>query len=248
MCLVQRVWTVLLLVCTAVVAGAVVYVLRQHDKVPLAGQAPGYSLPADGPSSDPAGATSTSPASAVRAKVVFLGDDYTVGAGASSPRAGWTAQVATALHVDASTVAQTGAGYVQQGVGGNAYQALVSRVVALEPAVVVVSGGRNDVGYPARRVRNAAQQLFATLHTRLPEAQLVAIAPWWGDSTHPGKLTKVDTAVQDGIEAVHGAYLDVPDALVGHPDWMADQADPNDRGYSAIATSLIAPLRAQLRR
>lgn len=247
MCLVQRVWTVLLLVCTVAVAGAVFYVVRQHDPIPQAGQAPGYSLPAGGPSSDPVTASQT-PAPSRRAKVAFLGDDYTSGAGATSPRAGWTAQVATALHVDATTVAENGAGYVQQGVDGDAYAALVDKVVAAEPDVVVVSGGRNDVGYPAGQVRRAAQRLFATLHSRLPDARLVAIAPWWGDSAHPAKLTKVDTAVQDGVEAVHGAYLDVPDALRGHPAWMADLADPNDRGYAAIATSLIDPLRAQLPR
>lgn len=247
MCLVHRVWTVLLLVCTAVVAGAVVFVLRQHDTIPLAGQAPGYSLPAGGPSS---AQVTTTPSSAPTAhvKVVFLGDDYTSGAGASSPRAGWTAQVATALHLDATTVAENGAGYLQQGVDGTAYQGLVDKVVAAEPDVVVVSGGRNDVDYPAGQLSTAAQQLFTTLHTRLPDARLVAIAPWWGDSPHPPKLTKVDTAVQNAVEAVGGAYLDVPDALRGHPDWMADLADPDNRGYRAIATSLIGPLRGQLPR
>lgn len=244
MSLVQRVWTVLLLACTVVVAGAVVYVMRQHDTIPLAGQTPGYSLPADAPSSDPVPSSATVPAAPL--KVVFLGDDYTGAAGASSPREGWTARVATALHLDATTVAETGAGYVQQGVDGHAYQALVDTVVAAEPDLVVVSGGRNDVDYPANQIRGAAQRLFSTLQTRLPGARLVAVAPWWGDSAHPAKLTKVDTAVQDAVEAAGGAYLNVPDALRGHPDWMADLADPNNRGYRAIATSLIGPLRAQL--
>jgi acyl-CoA thioesterase I len=244
MSVVQRVWTVLLLVCTVGVAAAVVYVVRQHDPIPRAGQALGYSLSADGPSHDPG--TSPAPTPAARVTVAFLGDDYTGGAGASSARAGWTAQVATALHLDATIVAEKGAGYVQRGVDGNSYQGLVDKVVAADPDVVVVSGGRNDADYPAGQVHDAAQRLFATLHTRLPAARIVAIAPWWGDSPHPAKLTKVDTAVQDGVEAVHGAYLDVPDALRGHPDWMADLADPNDRGYAAIAASVIAPLRAQL--
>ena len=69
-----------------------------------------------------------------------------------------------------------------------------------------------------------------------------------GRQSHPAKLTKVNTAAQAGVDAVHGTYLDVPDALRGHPQWMADQADPNNRGYRAIAASLTGPLRAQLPR
>jgi lysophospholipase L1-like esterase len=246
MCLVQRVWTVLLLLCTAVVAVGVVYVVRQHDDIPQAGVALGYSEPAGAASHDP---TQQSPStSAAPLKVVFLGDDYTTGAGASAPKAGWTAQVATALKLDATTVGEAGAGYAQTGVDDTAYQALVDKAVAAHPDVVVVSGGRNDVDIPAARLRGAARQLFATLHTRLPDARLIAIAPWWGDSKHPSKLTKVDVAVQAGVEAAGGTYLNVADALVDHPDWMADQADPNDRGYRAIATSLVAPLQAQLPR
>ena len=90
--------------------------------------------------------------------------------------------MASALHLDATTVAETGAGYVQHGVDGDSYAALVDKVVAADPAVVVISGGRNDVGFSAGRVAMAAKQLFATLHTRLPDARLVAVAPWWGDS------------------------------------------------------------------
>ena len=244
---VQRVWTVLLLICTAGVAVAVVFVVRQHDVIPRAGQAPGYSQPAPRSSTDPV-LTAPTPSPAAPVKVVFLGDDYTAGTGASSPSAGWTAQVASALHLDATTVAEPDAGYVHHGVDGDSYAALVDKVVAADPAVVVVSGGRNDVDFSAGQVATAAKQLFATLHTRLPDARLVAIAPWWGDSAHPAKLAKVTTAAQAGVDAVHGAYLDVPDALRGHPQWMADSADPNNRGYRAIAASLTGPLRAQLPR
>lgn len=249
MCLVRRVWTALLLISAGVVAIAVVYVVRQHDDVPRAGQAPGYSQPA-APSSTSRRSTTTAPTTATPApiRLAFLGDDYTAGSGASSPSDGWTARVSAALDVTATTVAADGAGYATAGAGGRTYQDLVDEVAAANPQIVVVSGGRNDVIQSPAQVRVAAQQVFANLHTLLPDAKLVAIAPWWGDSPHPAKLTKVNTAVQAGVEAVHGVYLDIPDALRGHPNWMADLADPNDRGYRAIAASVTGPLQAQLPR
>ncbi len=254
MCVVRRVWTGLLLVSAAVVAIAVVYVVRQHPDIPRAGQAPGFSQPVESTPptsrSTTTGPTTTAPTTTAPSpiRLAFLGDDYTASSGASSPKAGWTALVSAALEVDATTVSADGAGYAQTGSDGMSYQDLISQVVAANPQVVVVSGGRNDVTHSARQVRIAARKVFASLHTLLPDARLVAIAPWWGDSPHPPKLTKVDTAVQAGVEAVHGVYLDVADALSGHPNWMADLADPNDRGYRAIAASVTGPLQAQLPR
>ncbi len=247
MCLVRRVWTALLLVSACVVAAAMIYVVRQHDVIPRAGQAPGYSQPV-APSSTTGQSTTTTPTTAAPTPVrlAFLGDDYTAGSGASSPSAGWTARVSAALDVTATTVAADGAGYAQTGAGGRSYQDLVDEVAAAKPQIVVVSGGRNDVTHSPAQVRLAAQKVFANLRTLLPDAKIVAIAPWWGDSQHPSKLTKVVTAVQSAVEAVHGVYLDIADALTGHPNWMADLADPNDRGYRAIARSVTGPLRAQL--
>jgi lysophospholipase L1-like esterase len=221
--------------------------VRQHSDIPSAGQAPGFSEPVS-PSSTSRQSTTTAPTTAAPATVrlAFLGDDYTAGSGASSRNAGWTARVSAALDVTATTVSADGAGYATAGAGGKSYQDLVDEVAAAKPQIVVVSGGRNDVTQTPAQVRIAAQKVFANLHTLLPDAKLVAIAPWWGDSPHPRKLTKVDTAVQTAVEAVHGVYLDIADALRGHPTWMADLADPNDRGYRAIATSVTGPLQAQL--
>jgi acyl-CoA thioesterase-1 len=181
------------------------------------------------------------------ARAVFLGDDYTAGAGASQGSTKWTDQVATELHLDATVVAEDGAGYATRGTDGTSYLQLVDAVVKARPSLVIVSGGRNDVDQSPDTLRSAAAQLFTRLQQRLPDATIVAVAPWWGDSQHPPKLTKVDDAVQAAVQAIaNGKYLDIADPLVGHPDWMADDANPNDRGYAAISTSVAAALRPAL--
>jgi lysophospholipase L1-like esterase len=240
MCVVRRVWMILLLVLTVGVAAALVYVLRQHSTVAQAGQTPGYSPAASTPTHSSA-VPSTDVASSL-VPTVFLGDDYTAGAGATQG-GGWTAPVATALDLDPAVVAEPGAGYARSGLHGDNYGALLPRVVAAQPALIVVSGGRNDTGDDPGTLRSDTAALFAQLHRRLPEAEIVAIAPWWGDSPHPAKLHKVDAAVRTGVEGAGGTYLDPPDPLRGHPSWMADAANPNDRGYAAIARSVTAALR-----
>jgi acyl-CoA thioesterase-1 len=248
MCVVHRVWTALLLILSAAVGAGVVYVLARHDTVPNAGRALGYSVapaqPSSSGASDPS--TGTQQSSPGRVRTVFLGDDYTAGVGGSPAKARWTTQIAQALDLDATVVAEIGAGYAKSGNDGTTYQKLVDKVAAATPDLVVVTGGRNDVSDADGTLRTGARAVFASLHDRLPGATIVAVAPFWGDSPHPAKLTKVDAAVKTGVEAIDGTYLDVRDPLTGHPGWMSDVANPNDRGYAAIAAALTAALRGHV--
>lgn len=244
MSLVHRVWTAVVLLAALGVAGAVVYVVGHKDPVRQAGQTPGY-LPAASQSSSGT-ASSSGAAAGNRVKVVFLGDDYTAAVGASSTSTGWVAKVGDRLGIDAVPVAEAGAGYAATGPQGSTYEDLIGAVVAAKPAVVVVSGGRNDTSDAATTLRAATRSVFARLHSRLPTATIVALAPWWGDSPHPAKLDKVTGAVRSAVQAAGGTYLPLPDPLLGHPEWMANQADPNDRGYAAIAASVTAALRGRL--
>jgi lysophospholipase L1-like esterase len=106
----------------------------------------------------------------------------------------------------------------------------------------VVTGGRNDVSDDANTLTTAAKDLFSTLKAKLPHAQLIAVAPFWGDSDHPSDLGKVDDAVKAGVEAAGGKYLAIADPMHNHGDWMADDANPGEKGNKAIAEALKAQL------
>jgi lysophospholipase L1-like esterase len=262
MCSVNRVWTALLLLATIVVAGAVGYVLVHNDKVPQAGQTPGFSAPAPKPSgsgglsgsSGPSGSTSKSGSGSASTStdpssvhITFLGDNWTTGAGVGHDAAkAFPALVTAALKVKDSVVAEDGSGYAKRGPGGDSYNDLVTKVVDSKPDIVVVSGGRNDVSDDVNTLKDAAKQLFSSLKSKLPDAQLVAVAPFWGDSTHPSDLGKVDDAVQAGVEAAGGTYLDIPDPLKDHKDWMSDDANPGEKGCHAIADALQPELKKLL--
>ena len=261
--MVNRVWTALLIALTAAVMGGVVYVLGHNTKVPQAGQTPGFTPPVTQPITSTETTPSTSPATPVSSGVAattssssstahtttliaFLGDDYTHGLGGSGGSATFPALIAMALNVRQQSFYLDNAGYAKSGNNGKTYADLVSAVVAAHPDIVVVSGGRNDRADDPSTLASKASALFAALHQGLPDAKLVAVAPWWGDSSQPAVLQTVGTDIRDGVAAAGGTYLDLSDPLYGHPSWMANAADPNDQGYQAIAQSLEPKLQALL--
>jgi lysophospholipase L1-like esterase len=270
---VNRVWTALLLIATAVVAASVVYVLSDEPKVSEAGQTPGYSASAGLPGSPTS--TSSSPSSSaslgvssvstsaakshtsssttsastshVKPVIAFLGDDYTAGIGATETSDGFTELIGKELGATVDSVGSDGAGYATSSASGKTYLQEVPAVVALHPSVVVVTGGRNDyLAGDAPSVPSAALAIFTALHNGLPNALIIAVSSFWGDSPHPAALDTIDAAVQSAIQTAGGQYISLPDPLEGHPEWMFDQADPNDAGYEAIASALGPKLKLLL--
>jgi acyl-CoA thioesterase-1 len=246
----------LLLLATVVVVGSVGYVLVHDDKVPHAGTTPGFTAPAPKPtgsttSGSAAATTSTSSSTSASktsdpatAHITFLGDNWTTGLGVKhDAKKAFPGMLSTELKVKDSVVGEDGAGYAKHGSNGDAYGDLIDKVVASKPTIVVVSGGRNDVSDDVNTLNSAAKDLFAMLKSKLPNAQLVAVAPFWGDSDHPTDLSKVDDAVKAGVEAAGGKYLAIDDPLHNHSDWMADDANPGEKGNKAIAEALKAELK-----
>jgi lysophospholipase L1-like esterase len=187
--------------------------------------------------------TSRAPASLL---IAFVGDDWTAGIGASGKAKRFTSLVAQQLGVAQRTFGVTGSGYAKPGIDGTTFAGRVAEVVAAKPDVVVVSGGRNDASDSPATAAADARQLFATLHRKLPDAVLIGVAPFWGDSDLPPEMIQLGHAVDAAVTAVGGTYLDLPDPIHGHPSFMADDADPNDRGYAAIAAALAPELQPLL--
>ena len=223
------------------------YAALHKTPVVNAGQVPDGPAESVQPSDSVRAASSVADTATSHQVVAFLGDDYAAGAGASAPAKRFSTILATQLGFTEANFGVNRTGYARvSDAGGDDYDTRVAQVVAAKPTVVIVSGGRNDVIADDATVAAHARQLFADLHSRLPQATIIAIAPWWGDSKPRAALATVAADVKSAVEAAGGTYLDLPDPLFGHPDWMADDADPNDQGYAAIASSLQPAIAAQL--
>lgn len=234
--------------------GAAVYVVRSnHAPHSAAERPPSVTVPTTPAPTTPApisgspslGIEATSATTSGQPVIAFLGDDWTLGAGASSRAARFTSVLCAELHAQQRNFGVDGTGYAKSSAAGGPYSSRVEAVVAADPQVVVVSGGRNDRSDSPATAAERAAELFARLHAKLPDAALIAIAPFWGDSDQPPEIVTLGHAVERAVDRAGGVYLDIPDPLHGHPSFMADDADPNDKGYAAIAAALapqLAPL------
>ncbi len=241
---------------------AAVYVSTHNDSSnagasggPVVNRLPSNSAPptptgsAASPASSPVGGSSiggSSTPSTAQPVVAFLGDDWTAGAGTSSKAHRFSTLLTADLHAKQRNFGSNGAGYSTSSSG--AYADEVDQIVAAHPNLVVVSGGRNDLSTRHDLTASAddVNQLFRKLRAGLPHAELVAIAPFWGDSDLPAALQTLGQRVKDAVIAVHGTYVDIEDPIHGHSEFMANDADPNDAGHAAIAAALKPKLAALL--
>jgi acyl-CoA thioesterase I len=185
----------------------------------------------------PVSKSATSATGRVEPVVAFLGDEWTAGKGTSAKAHRFSTLLSTGLHVKQRNFGSDGSGY---GTGSDSYDSHVDEIVAAHPDLVVVSGGRNDLSpsHDLAVTTDEIEKLFADLRAGLPKATLVAVAPFWGDSDLPPELGQLGQEVKDAVTAVHGTYLDLEDPIHEHPEFMANDADPNDDGHAAIAAAL----------
>lgn len=186
------------------------------------------------PSSTPAGATAL-------LRAVFLGDGYTASGGASDAAHGFPALVGKAKIWNVDVVACSGAGYVVSGSCGKDYAALIPQVVADDPSIVIVTGGRNDVPHALSSAK-ATDAFYAELAARLPHVTIYAVSPVWDSAYAPASLETVQRAVKAAATA-HGAdYLDVGEPLRDRPQLIRSGVMPDDSGYAAIAAAIEGAL------
>jgi len=120
----------------------------------------------------------------------------------------------------------------------------VLKSVTVQPDVVIVSGGRNDQWNA--KTAAAISAFFLTLHTKFPNAQLIATSPIWDARKQPPvKMGFIKSAVETAARQNGVTYIDLHEPLKGHSEYVArDQVHPNARGHAAIAAALISPLQA----
>lgn len=184
---------------------------------------------------------------------VFVGDSYTAGAHATVPGNRFTALIAAAYDWTEVNLGRGGTGYITPvsdpasamvgcGLGYcPSYLEMIPAVVAAGPAVVVVSGGRNDAAQPWPDVAAGIPAFYAALREALPGVPIVAMSPIWDTLPPPVAVVAMCTVVRRSVIAAGGLFVDLGDPLLGWPDRVAgDGIHPNDAGHAAIADSFAA--------
>lgn len=181
----------------------------------------------------------------------FIGDSYTAGAGATDASQGWVTGAGRLSGWQVRNFGRGGTGYGSSVEGDTArvacgmdrcpsYVEMIPEVVKANPAIVVVSGGRNEAGIPAKAEAAKIADFYAKLRAALPDAKIVAVSPLWDDAPKPAAIDYIASAVQGEAASVNAAYLDIGQPLAGMPGMMAaDGTHPNDAGHAAIRTAFV---------
>jgi lysophospholipase L1-like esterase len=202
---------------------------------PVASVSAPVSAPASSGAPSPVASVSVAPALPV---VAFLGDDYTAGAGATSPATRWSSLVAEQYGWDEQNFGVAGTGYANGGTaGGTPYTARVAALAAKAPVIVIVAGGRFDIesANGPTTIKTGVTATFKALRAALPKAVIIAESPVWPLTKPPATLALVAADVKAAVTAVGGQYLDIGEPLFGLTADFGPHSLPNDAGYAALA-------------
>ncbi|MBP6994756.1 MAG: SGNH/GDSL hydrolase family protein [Phycicoccus sp.] len=207
--------------------------------VSTSAQASDAASPSPSPSS---GATVIGPGSTV----AFMGDSFAAGNGASTPDLRWTTLLAAGQQWTEQNSGHPQTGYVVAGSTGNctpttcpAFPDVATTLAGSGATLVIVSGGANDLAQDPAEVGTKVQATLAAIHTSLPEAIVVVVAPWWDLRPADDRLTAITTAIKDATAAGNATWMDVGQPIAGKSaDFAADGFSPNDAGHAALAEAV----------
>ncbi|WP_311053610.1 SGNH/GDSL hydrolase family protein [Rhodococcus qingshengii] len=199
------------------------------------------------PSETPAYVSSYTPAVQPKMVPVFLiGDSYTGGSDqGGNDGKGWPRLVNrnlldSGVGINIMDTAVGGAGYVAPAPKGETFRQLAGNITS-DAKAVVVFGSRNDGG---RNVSAAANELFADIKAKAPDATLLVIGPPWINENVPAPILSIRDQLRTEAAAVGATFVDPvaegwffgdKASLIG-----ADGVHPTDEGHIYMA-ELIQP-------
>jgi lysophospholipase L1-like esterase len=174
--------------------------------------------------------------------VVFLGDSFTMGAGADPQTNRWTTLLSRAQGWKELNYGYGGTNYATAGEleGAMPYVDRVPDIVADKPDIVIVSTAGNSV-----EVNQTAdiERTLQGLREGLPDARILATSPYVRAGEYPSSLTVFGAQIRTAVESVGGEYLDIGHPLGDHPEAMADDGShPNNTGHMLIADAVQSSL------
>ena len=170
--------------------------------------------------------------------VVIVGASITAGVGSGQPDGSWAALLARRLGWDAVVFGDPGAGYVRPGVHR---RGPVSRELSqvdlrkLNPALVIVQAGHNDMGVPASLEQLRVKQVIAQIRAAVPDAGIALITVFVGRLHRPAAY-QTDRTIVSAAQAADPAVI-IMDPLAGNWKFarIRDGLHPTAAGSEWIA-------------
>jgi lysophospholipase L1-like esterase len=170
--------------------------------------------------------------------VVIVGASFTAGIGPGHQDGSWAALLARHLGWDAVVYGDPGAGYVRPGVHR---RGPVSREISqvdlreLNPALVIVQAGHNDMGVPAALEQLRVKQAIAQIRAAVPNAGIALITVFVGRLHRPAAY-QTDRTIVAAARAADPSVI-IMDPLAGQWKFarVRDGLHPTAAGSKWIA-------------
>jgi acyl-CoA thioesterase-1 len=182
-----------------------------------------------------------------RPLLAVVGASFSAGVGAGSPQDAWPQDLARILHWRVVVRADPGAGYVNPGAGHRGpFSRLASRLdlAGLDPQVIIIQGGRDDIGQPLPLIRDRVESIVAAIHGEAPQARLAVLGVFARGDRPSRAALATDRTILAAAHHADPAILAF-DPLAGHWHFsrIGDHLHPTAGGHRWIAEQLAAGLR-----
>jgi lysophospholipase L1-like esterase len=232
--------------------------------VTLSGCAVGRGRTSTGSRSSVHGSSTTTESASAKAyaaavaalpRALWIGDSYTAGAGGTSTATGEAYRTSDALKWHVYLDAEGGTGFLENGHAANPrYRPVPDRLVhdkaeVSDPEVVVIDAGRDDLGFPAAKVRRAVVGYFRALARAFPSSPVVVIAPFLMKSK-PTDYAAIRHLLAQQAERRGWAFVDpIADGWINKASAKlvtADGIHPDQQGYDYIVAHLAPAIEKAL--
>ncbi|HWC78566.1 MAG TPA: SGNH/GDSL hydrolase family protein [Pseudonocardiaceae bacterium] len=180
--------------------------------------------------------------------LAVVGASFSAGTGPGNPDLAWPEELARMLRWRLAVSADPGAGYVSTGDGARGPFARLAEELDLgriDPSVVIIQGGHDDIGQPLALIHSRVSDLISTVRRDDPRARIGVLTVFATGNTPTDAALAVDRTIVDAARAADPRVL-VFDPLSQH--WRfprsPDHLHPTAEGDHWIATQLAPALRA----
>ena len=189
-----------------------------------------------------------------KAGIVVVGDSITAeyNDAEGDPLEGWWSMVGRHFGAHVTTHAQSGSGYLRQGLACTG-DLFIDRPEAFRdtaPSLFIVEGGRNDwasciegqhVAASDAKIADAVNHYLDVLQVNLPRStRIVVLGPPWGTLDQLGR--KKLTAIVYNAAKAHGVQYVSTMGTLDRRERVLDGIHPNRAGSRALADRVIAAL------
>ena len=174
--------------------------------------------------------------------IAIIGDSYAKGYLLPREQDRWSTLFCQRAGEVELNLSESGSGYCWPGTGAT-FPQQAARAVALQPDVVLVTGGHNDSvsDKSEAEIRAAVQLTLDTLRDGLPLARILVISPFWHYLQPSPRILAVAQIVQTeaaarGLRTMTGAMW----WRFEQPSWSYGDGHPNEVGHRIIADAVYA--------